>query len=132
MQKNCATNAAGALIVLAEVFRKARELWPLQDDFADDTVTVQIDAIKGQIASELPEQLKEGEDWVLKRLNFVSATIYKSTKPLQEGEADFAMQRVLHFSERLHPLKFPASEISIDSPKAPRPVQWSSFGSSSC
>jgi hypothetical protein len=48
MQKAGRTNPRGALLVLAEVIRQARELWPLSLDpnQVNRTVTVRIDALK--------------------------------------------------------------------------------------
>merc|ERR1712066_1078553 len=55
LQKNSQTNACGALVVLAEVLCQARQLWPLQENCGNDTVTLRIDAVKEADLKQLQE-----------------------------------------------------------------------------
>eukprot|EP00930_Biecheleria_cincta_P041881 TRINITY_DN28786_c0_g1_i1.p1 TRINITY_DN28786_c0_g1~~TRINITY_DN28786_c0_g1_i1.p1 ORF type:complete len:1195 (-),score=241.76 TRINITY_DN28786_c0_g1_i1:65-3565(-) len=82
MQKNCGLDPEGALIVLAEILRHARAIWPLQESAADDTVIIQIDVLKGFHIAELLDQPRPGECWVLKRQqNEINATVCKEPVP---------------------------------------------------
>merc|ERR1719482_561638 len=68
MQKGGATDPLGAMKVLAEVFRRARELNPLECKRANDTVTVRIDALKDIAVSDIYETRTPGEVWVLTKV----------------------------------------------------------------
>mmetsp|Transcript_27082 Transcript_27082/g.62631 ORF Transcript_27082/g.62631 Transcript_27082/m.62631 type:complete len:1301 (+) Transcript_27082:64-3966(+) len=46
MQKAGRSDPHGAMSALAEIFRKARSIWPLSDDLAETSVTVRIDVLK--------------------------------------------------------------------------------------
>jgi hypothetical protein len=69
MQKGGATDPLGAMKVLAEVFRRARELNPLERKRANDTVTVRIDALKDIAVSDIYETRTPGEVWVLTKVS---------------------------------------------------------------
>lgn len=105
MQKNSSSNAEGALKVLAEIFRQARNMWPLQEERADETVIVQIDMLKGFLVHELPE-LRQDEHWVLKRPSHqINGTVAKDILP--KGFVDEPHRRLLHFSQLSTPTQSP-------------------------
>jgi hypothetical protein len=66
LQKSGRADPRGALMVLAEVFRQARELWPLSNSSvqANRTVTVRVDALKDLSISQIFHPL-EGYCFVL-------------------------------------------------------------------
>mmetsp|Transcript_39120 Transcript_39120/g.112462 ORF Transcript_39120/g.112462 Transcript_39120/m.112462 type:complete len:1261 (-) Transcript_39120:40-3822(-) len=85
LQKN-ASDARGALEVLAEVFRNARALWPADDRFAGETVTVMLDSLKEQTVQGM-QQLGPGDIWVVQRNTAKSAQVRKLSM-LKDGSSD--------------------------------------------
>merc|ERR1712216_12090 len=65
MQKGGAADPLGAMQVLAEILRRARELNPLDPTRAHETVTVRIDALKDLPISDVICSNTPGEVWVL-------------------------------------------------------------------
>lgn len=97
MQKNCATDPDGALRVLAEVLKQGRHLWPLNDEAAGETVTLQIAALKG-LDIQAIKALQAGECWTLCRNSSVNALAQKINL-LAEGQQQVleACTRILSF-----------------------------------
>eukprot|EP00443_Scrippsiella_acuminata_P090105 CAMPEP_0115409812 /NCGR_PEP_ID=MMETSP0271-20121206/20199_1 /TAXON_ID=71861 /ORGANISM="Scrippsiella trochoidea, Strain CCMP3099" /LENGTH=1242 /DNA_ID=CAMNT_0002833975 /DNA_START=62 /DNA_END=3790 /DNA_ORIENTATION=+ len=91
------TDAEGVLVVLAEVLRQARSLWPReQGQAAGETVTVLIDALK-ELSVEAMQQLSPGEIWVLQRVTSKSAQVKKLSVLNDSGQdaIDRSLMRVL-------------------------------------
>eukprot|EP00326_Haptolina_ericina_P043239 CAMPEP_0181257476 /NCGR_PEP_ID=MMETSP1096-20121128/50265_1 /TAXON_ID=156174 ORGANISM="Chrysochromulina ericina, Strain CCMP281" /NCGR_SAMPLE_ID=MMETSP1096 /ASSEMBLY_ACC=CAM_ASM_000453 /LENGTH=613 /DNA_ID=CAMNT_0023355797 /DNA_START=93 /DNA_END=1934 /DNA_ORIENTATION=- len=63
-----------ALALLAEVYRRARRLWPL-DPNANTTVTVRIDQIKELTLQEIQAVYAVGDSWLLSRRNDLEAVV---------------------------------------------------------
>merc|ERR1712151_242758 len=70
LQKNCAEDAQGALSVLVELMRQARQLWPLDASACGSTVTLRIDALKDRDPQEL-RRVPAGEFWSLQRTSSI-------------------------------------------------------------
>lgn len=112
MQKCCRTNAAGALQVLSEVMREARELWPLSTAPQDvkRTVTIRIDALKDLEVPEIRQPVS-GHGFVLARSSTQDGLV--RLVPLSTfRELDWSTHQILVFSEqrgkrlsRLEPLR---------------------------
>ena len=63
-------DALPALRILTEVYRRARQLWPLRPSTdAHHSVTIRIDQIKELKLSSIMEAFAEGESWLLVRQN---------------------------------------------------------------
>ena len=63
-------DALPALRILAEVYRRARQLWPLRpSQDAHHSVTIRIDQLKELKLSGIMEAFAEGESWLLVRQN---------------------------------------------------------------
>lgn len=70
------SSALEALRILAEVYRRARELWPLRPSTGNaHAVTVRIDQIKELKVSAIDAAYREGQAWVLERKNDNEAVI---------------------------------------------------------
>jgi len=95
MQKNCASDPDGALRVLAEVLRQGRNLWPLDESAAGETVTLQIHALK-DLEVQAMKALQAGEFWTLYRNSSVNALVQKTNLIDADGH-----QQVLDSSTRL-------------------------------
>jgi len=79
--------ARDALHALAEVYRAARLLWPLESkdasgQAASQTVTVMIDELKSSATAEVLGQYSAGKVWVLLRSNAKEAEVRR--KPVDE------------------------------------------------
>lgn len=73
--------AAGRLCVLAEVYRRARALWPPRPDEASHSVIVRIDNIKALSLRDLRDAAAvSGDVWVLVRHNDQEAAVERSTR----------------------------------------------------
>jgi len=79
-----ATDAGGALRVLAEVYRQARAMWPASASSADQdkTVTIRIDQIKDRTAEAIAAGHAWGEVWLLCKRNELEAVVEMS--PLED------------------------------------------------
>lgn len=77
MQKGGSSDPLGAMRILAEVFRRARELNELQVERANETVTVRIDALKDLSVAEVFESSKPGEVWVLTKVSSQDAQVQR-------------------------------------------------------
>mmetsp|Transcript_68025 Transcript_68025/g.106354 ORF Transcript_68025/g.106354 Transcript_68025/m.106354 type:complete len:951 (+) Transcript_68025:74-2926(+) len=92
-------NAAKRLSVLAEVYRAARELWPLKLAQVAQCVTVRIDTIKGLSTSDIFETMKGGNAWVMVKHNEVEAFVeHSSTAKLNKFIAKGQAVHVLDLS----------------------------------
>jgi len=78
MQKNCGEDALGAMVVLADVFRQARALWPLSAERAEVTVTVRIDVLKELTIQEL-QNMQPGFFWALWRTSDAEGMVQKAS-----------------------------------------------------
>ena len=75
--------ARDALHALAEVYRAARTLWPLEDGGAASNVTVMIDELKGcATRAEVLGAYSAGFAWVLVQSSATEASVRK--RPLSE------------------------------------------------
>jgi len=84
MQKPGKKDPRGALTILAEVYRQTRELFPLQQEAANQTVIVRIDALK-EIDCSLVLRPDPGQTWVISKtsgrdamVKLVSTSEFKS------------------------------------------------------
>jgi len=66
MQNAGKTDPRRALLLLAQIYRETRLLWPLTVEAANDSVTVRIDSLKEQTTIVQPAA---GTFWAIKRLN---------------------------------------------------------------
>jgi hypothetical protein len=92
MQKAGREDPVGAMRLLAEVFRQAREIWPLAPAAADDTVTVRIDTLKELHVGEIT---KPQAAWVLEKLSSRDGAV--RSVPAAEARHDGASHRTLRF-----------------------------------
>lgn len=77
MQKAGASDPHGAMRILAEVFRQARELNPLVPERANETVTVRIDALKDLSVTQIFQPTTPGEVWVLTKVSSQDAQVQR-------------------------------------------------------
>jgi len=111
MQKNATVDPAGALAVLAEVFRQSRALWPLSEAQANETVIVRIDALK-ELQTTAMVQLDPGEVWVLQRTSRQDAQVRRVTILDKDGtpqDLDLVENKLLSIG-----LKREAGDVSLD------------------
>jgi len=78
LQRNATTDPGGALSVLAEVLRRARDLWPLSVAVADGAVTVRIDVLKDLEVEEL-QRPPNGMYWCLVRTTDVDGMVKRAS-----------------------------------------------------
>jgi len=96
MQRAGKKDPRGALVVLAEVFRKARLLWPLAARDIDKCVTVRIDALKELEVSSIMKP-ESGMQFVLSKTSSIEAVV--QTKHIDEfQDLDWRKHQVLTFS----------------------------------
>jgi hypothetical protein len=96
LQKAGATDPSGALIVLAEVFRQARCLYPLEHDQVSETVTVRIDALKELPIATIHQRSMNGEVWILQKTSKCDAQVHRVNLMQQPKEGfSWEMFRVL-------------------------------------
>jgi len=76
LNKNAKMDSRGVLEVLAEVFRRARDLWPLQEAAQDQFVTLRVDAIKDLDLQNIKTVLA-GSCWTLEKTSSVDAVVSK-------------------------------------------------------
>jgi len=77
MQKNNSGDLRLTMRILADVFRQARNIFPLVDERLMDTVTVRIDQLKGLVASAIMTPQDLGDVWVLSKTNAKEAEVRK-------------------------------------------------------
>jgi len=96
--KNCGADALGAMVVLADVFRQARALWPLSVDSVDITVTLRIDVLKELTVQEL-QNTQPGTYWALWRTSDVDGMVQKASLLELNGSPKLAdgLHRALGF-----------------------------------
>ena len=71
-------NANEALVLLAEVYRRARKLWPLRPTNSNDhAVTIRIDQIKELKLDDIRGAIAEGHTWLLCRKNDLEGVVEK-------------------------------------------------------
>ena len=64
-----------ALRLLAEVYRRARELWPLNEAAEKQNVTVRIDQIKDLPSADIQGAYAAGDSWLLSKRNDLEAVV---------------------------------------------------------
>jgi len=79
LQSLGADNPASRLAVLAEVYRGARELWPLKVSSVGISVVVRVDTIKGLSNKEIAEAMNHGKVWVMVKHNELEAFVELSS-----------------------------------------------------
>jgi hypothetical protein len=97
LQRNATIDPGGALSVLAEVLRRARDLWPLSVAVADGAVTVRIDVLKDLEVEEL-QRPPAGTYWCLERTTDVDGMVKRAS--LHDPKTQFR-QRPLCFGGAL-------------------------------
>jgi hypothetical protein len=66
--------------ILAEIYRRARVLWPAQADQVSKNVTVRIDTIKGLSVADLSKATQTGDVWLMVKHNESEAFIERSSQ----------------------------------------------------
>lgn len=94
-------NACKRLIVLAEVYRAARSLWPLKVAQVGTTVTVRIDTIKTLSTSDILDAMKHGKVWVMVKHNELEAFV--------EHSSTTKLNKFISNGQALHVLDLPHS-----------------------
>ena len=100
-----------ALRILAEVYRRARELWPLRPTLGNaHSVTIRIDQIKELKLPAITSVFNQGESWLLVRKN--------------DNEGETSLARIIHLRRR--PRTLPSSyptrlTLTLPSPTAHTP-----------
>jgi len=74
IRKLTPTDTLPALALLAEIYRRARKLWPLEEG-GSGTVTVRIDQIKELSLQEIQSVYSAGDSWLLSRRNDKEAVV---------------------------------------------------------
>ena len=64
-----------ALRLLAEVYRRTRELWPLNEAAEKQNVTVRIDQIKDLPSADIQGAYAAGDSWLLSKRNDLEAVV---------------------------------------------------------
>merc|ERR1711879_178186 len=77
IQKAGAMDPRGAIIILAGIFKKGRELFPLESGKDGETVTVRIDALKNLQVKEIMNPQNVGDVWLLSKSSSVDAQVEK-------------------------------------------------------
>jgi len=95
MQKPGKKDPAGALKVLAEVYRQARELWPLQASAVGETVTVRIDSLKEVDCAHVLRP-DSGQSWVISKTSSKDAMV-KLVSISQFKSLDWSNHQVMSF-----------------------------------
>jgi len=91
-------HARDALRLLAEVYRRARSLWPLKPEGADeDTVTVRIDQIKELNLLDIQSIYAGGESWCLSRRNAKEGVIERQPLDVLAKSLEQDTYKVLKF-----------------------------------
>ena len=84
---------AGALQMLAEIYRQARSLWPLSKEHAGTCVTVRIEQMKDHTPTQIQDGHRWGDGWFLLRRNQRESAveqrpIYMINSTLENDETD--------------------------------------------
>jgi len=98
MQKAGKKDPKSALRVLAEVYRRTRELWPLTEDAADQSITVRIDALK-EIDSSLIQRPDSGQIWVISKMSSKDSMV-KLVAASEYKDIDWKNNVVLQFQSK--------------------------------
>mmetsp|Transcript_36154 Transcript_36154/g.83045 ORF Transcript_36154/g.83045 Transcript_36154/m.83045 type:complete len:1309 (-) Transcript_36154:126-4052(-) len=96
IQKNVATDPLGALLVLVEVFRQARKLWPLDSD-GEASVIVRIDALK-ELTTNAMHSLNPGEAWILQKTSSKDGQVKRTALVEADGkpvDIDWSTNRMM-------------------------------------
>jgi len=99
MQKGGKTDPYGALMVLAEVFRQARALWPLSEAEVNDTVSIRIDTLK-ELEVAAIAQPEAGDMWVLTRTSSMDGAVQRISVATVD-EVNWSTHRILTIRQRL-------------------------------
>jgi hypothetical protein len=94
MQKAGKEDPLGTLVVLAEVFRQARALWPLSESAASWWVSVRVDQLKEFTAAEIRDK-QPNRTWVLTKLTSREGAIQRmSVNETKQGDFDVNHRRL--------------------------------------
>jgi hypothetical protein len=100
MQKAGAADPLGALVLLADIFRQARGLFPVQKGRANETVLVRIDALKELQVKAIRQPSQPGDVWVLHRTSSKEAHVHQVNLMRNNGKnIDWDTSRVLFVHE---------------------------------
>ncbi|CAK0871302.1 unnamed protein product, partial [Prorocentrum cordatum] len=100
MQKAGAADPCGALVLLADILRQARGLFPLRKDKASETVLVRIDALKELQVSAIRQPSQPGDVWVLHRTSTKEAHVHQVNLMRNNGKnIDWDTSRVLFVND---------------------------------
>merc|ERR1712226_1204776 len=75
MQKAGAIDPSGTLSILSNIYAQARDLFPLSEEQAGETVTVRIDAIKNLQVVDILKPHRPGEAWVVERTSATDSIV---------------------------------------------------------
>jgi hypothetical protein len=92
-------NPCKRLQVLAEVYRAARELWPLKVAQVGTSVTVRIDTIKALSTADILDAMKHGKVWVMVKHNELEAFV--------EHSSTSKLNKFISYGQVLHVLDLP-------------------------
>lgn len=95
MQRAGRKDPRGAMRILAEVFRRARELWPCCIEGEDQTVTIRIDALK-ELETSVILRPEPGYTWVLGKTSSKDAMV-KLLPVSALQDIDWATHKLLCF-----------------------------------
>lgn len=101
MQKAGRTDPAAALRILAELFRQARQFWPLIPSASGCSVTVRIDVLK-ELEVKMITAHSAGEVWALEKTSSRDAEVKRATLGSEDLTSAFMSGnrlRVLNLSE---------------------------------
>jgi len=114
MQKNVATDPLGALLVLVEVFRQARKLWPVSEaPGTEPSVTVRIDALK-ELTTSAIHSIGAGEAWILQKTSSKDGQVKKVQLVEGDGKSidiDWSNNKVLNLT--MHQTDSAATPVNL-------------------
>lgn len=102
MQKAGRSDPSAALRILAELFRQARQFWPLAPSSAGSTVTVRIDVLK-ELEVKMITAHSAGEVWALEKTSSRDAEVKRTALGSEDLTSAFISGntlRVLNLSEQ--------------------------------
>lgn len=103
IRNNAPKQTLEAMRVLAEVYRRARELWPLRPSKnSDHSVTIRIDQLKELSVTTIVNTFGSGNTWLLVRKNDREALVEQHT---QEGAHEIGMQGIPYKILKFYRLK---------------------------
>jgi len=114
LQKAGLLDPNGALSILAEILRQARNMWPLKTAASGVNVTLKIDALKAETVAGCRSSHPE-EAWVLEKLNDKTAIVSRVQLPKADEtpDVDWSQRAILNFARyfRAGSMEVPGLEI---------------------